>query len=651
MAWDATDWTITRGAGVLDVRYIGDDHGGTAPTYVTTIQLHRALQDFADDEVDSGDDELSIIDQTPSDRGGADTNITLLNGCNLDDASAQFVYDGSITQDGGDTIYDGIQVFGNATVIQVIQDGARIDDDFWNYPKMITAVEDTASGTTHRFTLKVRENGSDIDGRRLLGTQRELGTLYTEFFIGGGTNRGNNVLALKADSNLNNQTAEGTIAGWDTIVNDVEGYTPITVGGTAFNFYSDWELGSQGKNDFYERAQWIQTRVGTIGGTGDTRDADQILYGLQGDVFRGVTHAITVDTPTGTLVEPEAISWSGSTAAITAFADAGDSLKVTVTSATHGLLDSAIVVITGTTNYNGTFSISNVTTNTFDIVDTWVADDATGTWTDQLGTGQLLATDSTTAATEIWIQLLTGTAPADTNTITGAGGGTVDVATTITAKTVSLPFIGATTGTAIIGSFGLGIGADDLTQNETLFDLDGNTVNPPNNVTFTVNNVKEDDYVIVANDNGGDFDFAQRVTNAAYTTGAVTSFVTTVAIPTDIPTSGTFRIELDTGAYKRIAYTSFAGSTFTTAPIDMTGVNAAASGNNLFVTYIDKVVTSGEEGLGYVDTTFVYSSTRTLFVRARNAGTGVNTAIKTAETTASVGTGGGAATLTRIDDF
>ena len=25
MAWDATDWTITRNGGALDVRYIGDD--------------------------------------------------------------------------------------------------------------------------------------------------------------------------------------------------------------------------------------------------------------------------------------------------------------------------------------------------------------------------------------------------------------------------------------------------------------------------------------------------------------------------------------------------------------------------------------------------------------------------------------------------
>lgn len=575
MAFEPTDWTITRNAGDLDVRYVGDDHGGTAPTYVSTIQLHRALADFADDEVDSGDDELSIIDQTPSDRGGADTNITLLNGCNLDDASAQFIYDGSITQDGGDTIYDGIQVFGNSSVIQVIQNGTRIDDDFWNYPKMKTAVEDAASGTTHRFTVKTRTGGADIDGRRLLGTQRELGTVYTEFFIGGGTNRGNNVLALTANSNLNNQTAEGTIEGWDDIVNDVEGYTPILVAGVSYDFYADWELGAQSKNNFYERAQWIQMRVGTIGGSGDTRDADQVIYGLQGDIFRGITHEIDITPGTGTWVEPEAVSWAG-------------------------------------------------------------------------GTGQLLAVDDTdgTSTTKMWIQLLTGVAPS-TELITGNGSAT-GTSGTVEAQTVSLPFIGASTGTAIIGSFGLGIGADDLTNSDLVFDLTGTARTPPNNVTFTVNNVKEDDYVIVANNDAGNFDLDQRLTNAPYT-GAITEIVTTVAIPTDIPAAGTLRLELDSGEYQKIDYLSFTGSTF-----DVTGTtltSAAAAGNNLFVTYIDKVITAGEETATFVSKTFVYDAPRTLFVRARNAGTGANTAIKTAETTAAVGTGGGSATLGRIDDF
>jgi hypothetical protein len=642
MAWDATDWTITRGTGILDVRYIGDDHGGTAPTYTTTIQLHRALADFSDQEVDSGDDELSIIDQTPSDRGGADTNITLLNGCNLDDASAQFIYDGSITQDGGDTIYDGIQVFGNATVIQVVQNSARIDDDFWNYPKMITAVEDAASGTTHRFTIKTRENGHDIDGRRLLGTQRELGTQYTEFFIGGGTNRGNNVLALTANNNINNATIDATIAGWDTIVNDVEGFTPITVGGTAFDFYSDWELGSQGKNDFYERAQWIQTRVGTIGGTGDTRDADQVIYGLQGDVFRGITHEFVVDTPTGTLVEPEFVTWTSTTGTITAFADTGDSLHVTVTDAAHGLSDSDVVQISGTTSYNGTFGISSVTTNTFDIVDTWVADDATGTWDKEVGTGQLLATNSTTAATKIWVQLLSGVAPGDGNTVTGAGAGTVDINATVTARTVSLPFVGASTGSAIIGAFGLGIGADDLTQNESLIDLLGGTVAPPNNVTYTVSNVVVGDYLITSNDSAGNFDFAQLGSNATVNT-TVTTFVSDTVIPTDIPTSGTFRVLGDSGSYRRVVYTSFTGSTFTITSTAFAG-DPVTAGANLFVTYIDKVVDTVPE-----TSVYVFNASRTLFTRCRNATPGSE--IKTFETTATVGSGGGASVVGRINDF
>lgn len=127
--------------------------------------------------------------------------------------------------------------------------------------------------------------------------------------------------------------------------------------------------------------------------------------------------------------------------------------------------------------------------------------------------------------------------------------------------------------------------------------------------------------------------------------------MTTAAIPTDIPASGTFRIELDTGVYRRVAYSSFTGSTFTIGSTDFTGVNAAASGNNLFVTYIDKVITSGEETATNVNVTFVYDAGRTFFIRARNAGTGANTAIKTAETTSAVGTGGGSATLGRIDDF
>ena len=264
MPFVAADWSITRANG--NIRYIGDAHAGASPSYATVIELHRALQDFADDELSTGDDELSIIDQTPSDRGGVDTNITLLNGFNIDQTASEHLYDGSITQSGGDQIFDGVQVFGNATTIQVIQNGARLTNDFWNEPNMVAATADAVSGTSHRFLVEVRTGGSDIDGRRLIGTQRVYGTVFTEFVIGGGTNRGNNVLALTANPDLNNQTAEGTIATYSDII-ITEGYVGIDADGNAVNefYFTSIDIGTRTKNDVYERSKAAAQRlVGTL---------------------------------------------------------------------------------------------------------------------------------------------------------------------------------------------------------------------------------------------------------------------------------------------------------------------------------------------------------------------------------------------------
>lgn len=562
MAFVAADWTITRSTG--DIRYIGDAHAGTAPTYATTIELHRALQDFADDASDGGDDELSIIDETPSDRGGADTNITLLNGYNLDDASSEHIYDGSITQDAGATIYDGIQVFGNSTSIQVIQNGARLTNDFWNEPKMIAATEDALSSTSHRFVVKVRTGGADIDGRRLIGTQRVLGTVPTEFSIGGGTNRGNNVLALTANADGNNQTAEGTIATWTDIVNDNEGYVGIDADGNTVDefYYSNWELGSRSKNDFYERAKWIQ-REGSL----------ETIYGLPGDIFRGVTHEINIDNPTGTFVEPEAISWAG-------------------------------------------------------------------------GTGQLLAINSTTAGTKLWMQLLTGVVPTDGTTITGNSGATADVNVTVTARLVSPVFVGTSTGSAINpGAFGLGIGADDLTQNDLLVDLTNTTRTPPNNVSFTVSNLVAGDRVLVGPEDGaGGLDFDQLSLDTTLNGVAETAVVVTTTIPTDTPSSGTIRIQNDEGRYVRIPYTSYSGSTFTIPSYDFSGTgdnDSCTAANNVFVSYIDLATAATSESF-----TSVYASDRDLFIRVRNA----TIPIKTFESTGTLTSGGGSATAGRIAD-
>jgi hypothetical protein len=73
--------------------------------------------------------------------------------------------------------------------------------------------------------------------------------------------------------------------------------------------------------------------------------------------------------------------------AITAFTDYSGTVAgtVLVTSTAHGLLTGDMTCITGTTSYDGDYSITKVSADTYYITATYVADDATGTsqWTSQ----------------------------------------------------------------------------------------------------------------------------------------------------------------------------------------------------------------------------------------------------------------------------
>jgi hypothetical protein len=64
---------------------------------------------------------------------------------------------------------------------------------------------------------------------------------------------------------------------------------------------------------------------------------------------------------------------------ISAFADAGGG-RVRVTSAGHGQSNGNSVTISDTSHYDGTYVISNVTSNTFDIPHAWVEDEGKGSW-------------------------------------------------------------------------------------------------------------------------------------------------------------------------------------------------------------------------------------------------------------------------------
>ncbi|MEM9067096.1 MAG: hypothetical protein AAGE52_01280 [Myxococcota bacterium] len=536
-----------------DIRYTG------TTTTNTVLEFHRWLQDLADDATSAGDDLMDITQATPSDRS-TDNIITLLAPYNIDDATAEVLFDGSIIQANGDTIYDGIVNFGNATHIEVIQNGALIANDFWNLGGS-GLNGDTAAGISHRFMVKVRDAGADIDGRRLIGTSREFGFTYSEFSING-TTRGNNVLALSQSADLNNQTVAGTVATWTDVVNGNEGYTAIDVNGDTTDefYYSDWDRGSRSINQFYERTKWLTRR-----GSAET------LYGLSGEIFRGITHEIDIDNPTGTFQEPEGVSWP-------------------------------------------------------------------------TGTGQLLAIDSTTAGTKMWIQLLTGVAPTDNDTITGGTStATAQVNTTVTTRSLSFPFSGASTGSAIIGAYGLGIEATDLSASDQLFDLTNTVRVPPNNVSFTVNGlVSGEDRVLVGPEDGaGGLDLDQLSLSGTLSGGAVTSVSVSTAIPTDTPSTGTIRILVNTGRYQRVSYTSYSGSTFTIPSTDFSGDNAT-SGNNVFISYIDELA-----GAATASFTGVYLADRTLFVRVRDGG---GTPIKTFESTGSLGSAGGSSTVIRTSD-
>ena len=564
MALEPGDWTVTRSTGAI--RYTGDDHGGASPSYATVIQLHRWLQDLADDASSTGDDEVDITDDTPSGRD-TDNIINLLGTYNIDATAAEHLFDGSIIQGTGGTeeIYDGIVNFGNADVqIQVHQDGAVLTDDWWNF-NSAGLNPDAGQGISHRFMINTRTTGADIDGRRLLGTTRTFGNTYAEFKING-TARGNNVFALVDTADLNNVNTEPTVAGWTGITNTTEGYALIDVNNDTTDeaYYSEWNTNQPTRsiNDFFERMKWL-TRDGSV----------STLYGINGELFRGITHEIDVDNIlVASLSAVEELTWTEATV---------------------------------------------------------------------VSSGQMFATDSVSAPTKVWIQILTGIAPTDGTTLTGGtSGATVDVDITVTERTLATPFVGVSTGTAIIGSYGFGIEAADLTAADKVFDLTNTQITPPNNVTFTVFGLESgEDRVLVTNDDTG-IDWSQMTLNGALT-GVTTSVVVNGSIPTDTPGSGTIRIERVSGIYSLHPYSVYSGSTFTITSHDFTSDNAS-DGNDVFISYIDKLAAAANEPF-----TVVYLADRTLFVRVRAGG---GTPIKTFETTGTLGTAGGSSTAIRTPD-
>jgi len=312
----AADVTVDKATKIID--YIGTAHGVAAAGYYTGIYLHRWLGSLADDaQASTGSgDYMDMTKLTPSQRNGIDQIIQVLNGYTLTETLIEHLYDCSVIMNNGSDIYDGFALIaGEGCDLQIVQNGAVVVNDFWNtVPNGQTTKglnRDLTKGIASRFLLKVRSSGADIDLRRVLGQTRVFGYTFSEFLVNGSA-RGNNVIALNYAADNNNLTAEATVATWTDITLTTEGYNAIDVDANTVNeyYYSKWNVNKPTRsiNNFYERIKWLQRQASA-----------STVYGLNGELFRGVTHQIAYSSLTGVFDDSNAITFSsGGTAQILA---------------------------------------------------------------------------------------------------------------------------------------------------------------------------------------------------------------------------------------------------------------------------------------------------------------------------------------------
>lgn len=701
----ASDFSVSLAG---NIRYTGSG------SCHTVLALHRFLQDLADDASASGDDLADITTADPSSRA-YDKLVTLLNGYNIDDVAARYLYDGSIVQDDGDTIYDGIAVYAPAgTELYIIQNGAVVAPNFWG-----TALNaDASQGISHRFMVKVRTGGADIDGRRLLGLCRTYGAQYDEFLVNG-TASGNNVIALSTATDLNNQTAIATVAGYTTVTN-TEGYRAIDAdgNGTAEHYFSEYNRAALTINQLYERTKWL-SRIATadafcadtgsnfaVGNASIVGQAQSFANGATAQYLVRVRVSLKkVGVPTGSLtVTLHAHSGTYGTSSVPTGAALATSAALDVATLTTSYQTIEVAFATpyemsAATNYTlavnysagdgsnyvhaqGLATTGTHAGNRSQTTGSWAAtagDDLlfyaymspklytvpgevfrgvthqlalttprSGTfsaverisWTG--GTGVLLAIDSTTAATACWIQVLTGTAPATGVLITGASTATATTTGAAVGRDIASPFVGQSTGSALLGAYGVGVESADLGANDRLTDLTNTVIVPPNNVTGTIYGLSSgDDRVLAMNDAGTTMDWGQLHLDGTLSGATVTSVVVAEAIPVDTPATGWLRITCNSGQRRLVAYTSWATKTFTITSASFAADNAT-TGNSCGIGYVDKLAAATSEAF-----TCVYSAPRTIRARVRCGG---SSPIKPFESTFTLGSSGGSVTAIRTSD-
>jgi hypothetical protein len=572
-----------------DIAGDGTLNGEIHPRAYQPLELHRLLSDLNDDETIAGDDDLSIIDPTASDRQ-TDQIIRLLGAVNINDTVAQHMYGGSVEQGTGNTreLYSGLGVQVTTplgTTIPVLIQEDAIVTEYWDNAYM----PDSVSGKV-RILIKTIENGVPIDGQRIKGKLLEFGELYFEGFTTLGT--AETSLALFSSGDANNNTAVGTVATYSPTF--VEGYQTLDFnegsGATPFGYSMDFDTNTSLES--YEYTKYIQRR-----GTAET------LFGRNAQLFTGFNRNFAYDAESANLTQPEILAYgtelpyTGGTGTLVAVGEVVEG----VTSGARGR-----VIYVDDTAGSGTIIVADAV-GTFNNTESLTTLRGAGEWTATSGTvvnnaasGQifLYALNDVGTTGNIYGQQLTGVLPADNQTLFGkTSNNTVDVNGAVSTRTINNQYIGSYTGTNYQTNFGIAISTSDAIAGDSFPNLLETTISPPDNRSGSVTNLVSGDYVTVypwdgaATDVNGDAEpnFNEMVTTATVTGGVSTTVVVGASnIPANTPAAGFIRLQRDSdGNYDLLEYSSFDNGTGTFTLVG-TAPNTATIGNNVFRALIDK---------------------------------------------------------------
>ena len=640
----ADDFTIT-----VD----GDIRHDANTNHYTVLELHRWLQSLADDEAPAtSDDILDITNLTPSERS-TDNIITLINGYNIDDDAAEYFYGGSITQNDGATVYSGLRVLGAVnntdTQLQVIQNDDYYDttSPFWGTQAAGGYNGNAAGGVLMRILVKSRDNGADIDQKRVRVQARQWGDSYDFFNVTLG--QGEAVAAIGTTPDAQNNIAIATVQAWagGDIPTNTEGWQEIDInnGNGDKEYYSQWTYNT---NTLAMKAVWNWIKEIT----GNNSPEAATPHGRNGELFLGITHSFAYDTLTSAFQEDEIVYWgtdvtydglAGGTFSVGDFvlfkngATLVNSGKVLYDNGSTQMIV-ALEDVSGGTLVDG-YVIEEAASGTVTAaIDTTIVDQ------DKAGGEGLLLAENTTDD-DMYIQLVYGSAPVDDLPIYGrTSSADCLVAGSVTAQTIPKTFLGSYTG-SLIGAYGIGIDPDDLLSTDTVQPLVGIAQTPPNNVTFSLSGLVAGDRILIGKKAVGSvFDWDEMTLATTLNGGTETQIDVGLGnVPLDAPATGVLRVELDDGRYRRIAYTSHDTQYFTVDSSDWQDPDDATAGVGVMLAFIDKAAASDTE-----EFTLQYNAARTLWVRVRWGGA---LPIKTYESQGTLGAAGGSAVASRIADY